>query len=407
MRSWDDIRNDFPLLQARDVIYLDSTASSQKPQVVLDALQEFYVQHNANVNRGAYTLSIEATEAYERAREQLAKLISAPRPEQLIFTRNTTEAINLVAYGWGMKHLNAGDQILVTEMEHHSNIVPWHLVAGYRQAEVLGVRILPDGQLDREDYSQKLRNGKVRMVALSHISNALGTVNPVAELIAEAHQHGALVLIDGAQSIAHMPVNVQQLDADFFAFSGHKMCGPTGIGGLYGKAALLRNMNPFLGGGDMIHTVHISHSTYADIPHKFEAGTPAIAEAVALGVAAEYLQSIGLERISAYEHDLTSYALQQFRQLEGVQHYGVQDLMQRAGVLSFNIEGIHAHDVASMLDTRKICVRAGHHCAQPLMRALGLASTARASFYFYNNTQEIDLFIQAVRETRDFFASFS
>ncbi len=402
-----ELRQDFPILSRtvndKPLVYLDSTATSQKPQQVLDAMDRFYRQHNANVHRGAYQLSVEATEAYEAARNTLARFVGSPRPEQVIFTRGTTEAINLVAHAWGLKNLQPDDEIIVTELEHHSNLVPWHLVAGYRGAKVIGVRANRDGRLDLDHYAGLLRSGRVRMVAVGHVSNALGTINPVAQMIRMAHEVGALVLIDGAQSVPHMKVDVTALDADFYAFSGHKMLGPTGIGALYGKRDLLRAMNPFQGGGEMIVDVYTDRSTYADLPHKFEAGTPAIAEAVGLGAAVEYLEGIGMDAILTHERELIAYALERLDQLEGVEHYGPRG-QDRAGVLSFNILGIHAHDVASFLDQDGVCVRAGHHCAQPVMRVLGCGSTARASFYLYNTPAEVDALIASVARCAAFFA---
>lgn len=406
---FERLRADFPILgrdiNGKKLVYLDSTATSQKPESVLQAMDRYYRQSNANVHRGAYQLSVEATEAYELARVKAARFIGSPKPEQVVFTRNTTESINAVAYGWGLKFLEPGDEIVVTELEHHSNLVPWHLVAGYRGAVVKAVRALRDGRLDLGHYAELLKSGRVRMVAVGHVCNSLGTFNPVRDMIRTAHEAGALILIDGAQSVPHLPVNVADLDADFYAWSAHKMLGPTGIGGLYGKLEHLRAMNPFLGGGEMIVDVYTDRSTYADLPHKLEAGTPAIAEAVGLGAAIDYLEAIGMDAVWAHERDLIEYALQRIDALEGLESYGPRGA-DRAGVLSFNVTGIHAHDVASFLDQDGVCVRAGHHCAQPAMRVLGCDSTARASFYLYNTRQEVDAFIASLARCAAFFSDF-
>ncbi|MBB6099981.1 cysteine desulfurase/selenocysteine lyase [Deinobacterium chartae] len=401
-RTLEAVRDDFPLIREWGGVYLDSAATSQKPESVIAALSEHYRTRNANVHRGAYRLSSEATAAYEGARSSVARLLGVEASESLIFTRGTTESINLVAHAWGLNHLEAGDEILVTELEHHSNLVPWHLVAGYRSARVVGVRLLPDGRLDLEDYRDKLGSGRVRMVALTHISNALGTVNPVAEMARMAHEVGAKVLVDGAQAVPHLPVNLSTLGADFYAFSGHKMLGPSGIGGLWGRPELLGALPPFMGGGEMIREVFVDHSSYAGLPHRFEAGTPAIEAAVALGVAAEYLMNLGPERIWQHDRALVSYALERISRIEGIESYGPVG-EDRAGVLSFNLRGVHAHDVASMLDERGIMVRSGHHCAQPTWRRLGTVGSVRASFYLYNTPQDVDRLIAALEEVRDFF----
>lgn len=402
----ESLRADFPILSrsvnGKPLVYLDSTATSQKPASVIESMNRYYREFNANVHRGAYQLSTEATEAYELARVKLARFVGSPKPEQIVFTRNTTESINAVAYGWGLKFLSPGDEIVVTELEHHSNLVPWHLVAGYRGASLRAVRASRDGRLDLEHYAQLLKSGRVKMVALGHVCNSLGTVNPVQDMISLAHEAGALALIDGAQSVPHLRVDVTGLDADFYAWSAHKMLGPTGIGGLYGKLEHLRAMNPFLGGGEMIAEVYTDRSTYADLPHKLEAGTPAIAEAVGFGAAVDYLERIGMDAIWAHERELISYALSKIDAIPGVESYGPRG-EDRAGVLSFNVSNIHAHDVASFLDQDGVCVRAGHHCAQPAMRALGCDSTARASFYLYNTRAEVDAFIASLARCAAFF----
>jgi cysteine desulfurase/selenocysteine lyase len=406
-RSLADLRADFPLLERavndRRLVYLDSTATSLKPRAVLDAIQNHYERVGANVHRGVYTLSSQATDLYEAARGSLARFLNAPQPESVIFTRNTTEAINLVAHAWGLDHLHAGDEIVVTELEHHSNLVPWQMVAGLRGATVRAVRITADGRLNLEHCRALLGSGRVRMVAVAHVSNAIGTIHPVAEIARLAHAVGALCLVDGAQGAPHLPVDVQTIGADFYALSGHKMLGPTGSGALWGRLGLLREMRPFLGGGEMIREVYPDHSTYAEPPQRFEAGTPAIAEAIGLGAAAEYLMAIGMDRVRAHERALTAYALARLDALEGITTYGPRG-EDRSGVVAFNLDGVHPHDVASFLDTDGICVRAGHHCAQPAMRALGVQAIARASFGVYNTTADVDALVDSLERCRAFFA---
>ena len=406
-RDFKTLKADFPTLErvinGKRLVYLDSTATSLKPRSVIEAMNNYYSQNGANVHRGVYTLSSEATDLYEAARHTMQRFIQAKHLEEVIFTRNTTEAINLVAYSWGLSNLELGDEIIVTELEHHSNLVPWHLVAGMRGAVVKAVRISSEGRLDLTHYAELLKSGRVKMVAVAHISNALGTIHPIRQMIQMAHKAGALCLIDGAQGAPHASVNVQELGADFYAFSGHKMLGPTGIGVLWGKLELLKSMPPFLGGGEMIVEVYVDRSSYAEPPNKFEAGTPAIADAIGLAAAAEYLLNIGLERIQAHEQALTKYALEQFDKLEGVVSYGARG-EDRAGVIAFNITGIHPHDVASFLDEDGVCVRAGHHCAQPAMRALGVQSTARASFGIYNTFEDVDVLISSLERCIKFFA---
>ena len=405
--DFNQVHTDFPLLERtvndKRLVYLDTTATSLKPRSVLEAMDRYYREVGANVHRGVYQLSSEATDLYENARVTVARFIGASSPDQVVFTRNTSEAINLVAYAWGLNNLSAGDEIIVTELEHHSNLVPWHLGAGYRGAVVKAVRLLPSGRLDLEHYGQLLKSGRVKLVAFAHVSNALGTIHPVAEMARMAHAVGALCLVDGAQGAPHLPVRVRDLGADFYAFSGHKMLGPTGIGVLWGKPEVLKAMPPFLGGGEMIRTVHTDHSTYADPPGRFEAGTPAIAEAIGLGAAVRYLEALGLERILEHEQALTRYALEQLDALEAVTTYGPRG-DDRAGVVSFNVRGAHPHDVASFLDEDGICVRAGHHCAQPAMRALGVQSTARASFGVYNTAEDVDALVKSLRHCAALFA---
>nr|BCX00938.1 MAG: cysteine desulfurase [Bacteroidota bacterium] len=400
----DKIRGDFPLLsqspQGRRLVYLDNAATTQKPAVVIEAIGRFYETCNANVHRGAYALAEAATEAYERARRRVARFLHAPGPEGIIFTRNATEAINLVAYSWGLSQLKPGDEILLTEMEHHSNLVPWHLVAARTGARIRAVPLREDYELDLEAF-YRLLSARTRLVALVHVSNVLGTINPVREFVQAAHDLGALVLVDGAQAVPHMPVDVQELGVDFYAFSGHKICGPTGIGVLYGRPELLEAMPPFLGGGDMINEVWVDRSTYAELPHKFEAGTPHLAGAVGLEVALDYVEGIGLDRIGAWSRRLADRAARELSSIPGVRVYRPRE---GSGVVSFTLAGVHAHDLATVLDAEGVAIRAGHHCAQPLMRRLGLQATARASFYLYNTEEEVEALLEAVRKAARLFA---
>lgn len=400
------VRKDFPTLQrnvrGKPLVYLDSAATSQKPQCVIDAEREFYERYNANVHRGAYLIAEEATAAYEGAREKVAQFINAPSKKCIVFTRGTTEAINMVAYSWGWANLREGDEILLTEMEHHSNIVPWQLIAERTGARIKVVPITDDGLLDMDAFERSLTE-RVKLVAVTHVSNVLGTINPVREICRKAKEAGAFVLVDGAQAAPHMPVDVQTIGCDFYAFSGHKMCGPTGIGVLYGRIELLEAMPPFLGGGEMIRTVTFERTTFNDVPYKFEAGTPPIAQAIALGTAIDYLTSIGMEQIRAHEVTLTRYALERLKEVPKIAIYGNAPLEHRGGVIAFNIDDIHPHDLATFLDAHGICIRAGHHCAQPLMRRLGVVATARASLYFYNLPDEIDALVRSLREAIRFF----
>jgi len=400
------VRSDFPIfrrtVRGKRLIYLDSAATSQKPQCVIDAEREFYERYNANVHRGAYLIAEEATAAYESAREKVAKFINAPNRDCIVFTRGTTEAINLVAYSWGLANLREGDEILLTEMEHHSNIVPWQLIAERTGAKIKVVPITDDGLLDMDAF-ERLLTERVKIVAVTHVSNVLGTINPVHEICRKAHEVGAVVLVDGAQAAPHLPVDVQAIGCDFYALSGHKMCGPTGVGALYGRKELLEAMPPFLGGGEMIRTVTFERTTFNDVPYKFEAGTPPIAQAVGLGVAVDYLTKIGIERIRAHEVELVTYALERLREIDDITIYGAAPPEQRGGVIAFNIGNIHPHDLATFLDAHGICIRAGHHCAQPLMRRLNVAATARASFYLYNTPDEIDALVEALQQAVKFF----
>ncbi len=386
------IRNDFSILKQENdpsLIYLDSAATSQTPDPVIEAMDAYYRTYNSNIHRGIYRISEEATAKYEEARQRIRRFINARRSSQIIFTRNTTESINLVAYSWGSANLREGDEILVTVMEHHSNLLPWQLLSQRTGAKLRFIEITDEGVLQL-DGLERLLTECTKIVAMTHVSNVLGTINPVKELTAAAHAIGAKVLIDGAQSVPHFDVDVQELDCDFLAFSGHKMCGPTGIGILYGKSDLLEEMPPFLGGGSMIRSVQRESSTYADVPAKFEAGTPAIAEAIGLAAAVDYLNQVGLEAIFVHEQELLEYAHQKLAEIEGITIYGPKP-RQKTGAITFNLEGIHPHDIAGVLDTVGVAVRAGHHCAQPLMQKFGVIATVRASFYLYNKLEEIDI----------------
>lgn len=406
-RSAEDIRKDFPILSrqvhGKPLVYLDSTASSQKPLAVIEAMSTYYETTHANVHRGVYEISEEATAKMEKARVKTARFINARQSKQVIFTRNTTESINLVAYSWGYVNIKAGDVIVLTEMEHHSNLVPWQMLAHRTGARLEFVPITDDGLLRLDVYEQLLKQ-QPKLVAFAHMSNVLGTINPAREMIAQAHAAGALVLLDAAQSVPHMPVDVQALDVDFLCFSAHKMLGPTGIGVLYGKRDLLEAMPPFMGGGDMIRTVGLRESTWNDLPWKFEAGTPAIAEAIGLGAAVDYLNALGMENVLQHEQSITAYAMEQLRQVPGLTMYG-PDTVQRGGVISFTLGDIHPHDLASILDQEVgIAIRAGHHCAQPLMERFGLSATARASFYVYTIESDVDTLVQGLHKALEIFS---
>ncbi len=404
------VRPDFPILHqqvnGKPLVYLDNAATSQKPLVVLDALRDYYERDNANVHRGVHTLSSRATDAYEGARDKIAKFVNAASRQEIVFTRNASEAINLVAYAWGST-LKQGDEIILSVMEHHSNLIPWQMVAQRTGAVLKFVEPNANEEFNLEQYKALISN-KTRLVSILHVSNTLGYINPVAEITAIAHHYGARVLVDACQSVPHMPVDVQAMDCDWLVASGHKMCGPTGVGFLYGKLDLLRSMPPFLGGGEMIADVFLDHATYADLPHKFEAGTPAIGEAIALGAAVDYLSSLGMDKIHAYEEQLTAYLFQQLQQIPELRIYGPRPTLEgkgRAALAAFTAGEVHPHDLSTILDEAGVAIRAGHHCTQPLHRYLKVQSTARASLYFYNTQAEIDVFIAALREAVDFFAS--
>ncbi len=403
----ETVRADFPILNQEHhpgvpLIYLDNAASSQKPRSVIEAMDDYYRRYNANVHRGIHKLSEQATAAYEGARVKIRKFINASSKREIIFTRGTTEGINLVAQTWGRANLKPGDVVLSTVMEHHSNIVPWQILAAEKEFVIKYVPLRPDGTLDMDAYTRLLEEGSVKLVTVMHVSNVLGTINPVVEMARQAHATGALILVDGAQSTPHMPVDVQALDADFFVFSGHKMLGPTGSGVLYGKRALLEAMPPWMGGGDMIASVRLEGSTWNELPYKFEAGTPSIAEAIGLGYAIDYLTDIGMATIQAHEHALTEYALERLAEVPDLMVYG-PDADQKGAVAAFTFAGIHPHDVAQMLDAEGIAVRAGHHCAMPLHDYLGLAASTRASFYLYNRLSEVDSLIEALYKARKVF----
>ncbi|MBD2555171.1 SufS family cysteine desulfurase [Limnothrix sp. FACHB-708] len=405
------VRPDFPILDQRvhdqPLVYLDNAATSQKPRQVIDALRHYYEWDNANVHRGVHTLSMRATDAYEAAREKVAKFVNARSFQEIVFTRNASEAINVVAYSWGMSQLQAGDEIILSVAEHHSNLVPWQLVAQRTGAVLKFVGLDATESLDLEQL-RSLISDRTKLVSLVHVSNTLGCVLPVAEVVAAARSVGAKVLLDACQSAPHLALDVQALDCDWLVASGHKMCAPTGIGFLYGKLELLRSMPPFLGGGEMIAEVDLERSTYADLPHKLEAGTPAIGEAIALGAAIDYLSAIGMDAIHHYEAELTRHLFDRLRAIPEVRIYGPRpqaDGSGRAALAAFTVDGIHAHDLSSFLDQEGIAIRSGHHCTQPLHKSLNIASTARASLYFYNTIEEIDRFAQALRTTINFFQS--
>jgi cysteine desulfurase/selenocysteine lyase len=400
------LRKDFPIL-TREVrpgvplVYLDSTATTQKPLPVLEAMEAFYRTNNANIHRGVHTLAEESTAMYEQARQDVANFINAASADEIIFTRNATESINLVAYTWARANLKTGDLVILTEMEHHSNLVPWIMLASERGVELDFIPVTGAGLLDLEVY-QHLLTRNPKLVAFTGMSNVLGTINPVSEIVKLAHAAGALTLMDGAQSVPHLPVDVQALEVDFLAFSAHKLLGPTGIGALYGRADLLRAMPPFLGGGDMIKTVHLRSFTPNDVPHKFEAGTPAIAEAVGFGAAVQYLTRLGMQAVAVHEREIVSYAMERLEEIPGVQVFG-PPAEKKGGVASFTLEGVHPHDIAQILDRDGIAIRAGHHCAQPLHEKYGITATARASFYVYSLKEEVDALVNGIYKVKEIF----
>ncbi len=400
------LREHFPILarqihDGKPLVYLDNAATTQKPVSVIEAMNQYYRESNANVHRGVHYLSEEATRLYEDAHKKVARFINAKSFRQIIFTRNTTESINLVAYTWGRSHIREGDEILLTVMEHHSNLVPWQLLTQQTGAKLRFLEIDEEGLLCM-DQLHELLSERTKLVAVTHVSNVLGTVNPIHEIVEAAHAVGAKVLVDAAQSAPHLPINVQGLDCDFLAFSGHKMCGPTGIGVLYGKRDLLEEMPPFLGGGDMIRSVSFQESTWNSLPWKFEAGTPAIAEGIGLGAAIDYLTEIGMGLIFAHERELAYYTHERLDAIDGIRIYGPKPRL-KGGVVTFDLCDIHPHDIAAGLDQEGIAIRAGHHCAQPLMQILGTRATARASFYFYNTLEDVDVLADALEKVKKFF----
>ena len=401
----DNYKEDFPLLKNRDIAYLDSGATTQKPQYVLDKLNEFYEHNNANPHRGAYTLSMDATEAYENARTHIAKFINARYREEVIYTKNASEAINLIAYSYGMNNVSEGDEIVLSIMEHHSNLVPWQNVAKSKNAVLKYMYINDNFELSDEEIESKITD-KTKVVGITHVSNVLGTINNVRKIIDLAHKKGAKVVLDASQSIPHMKVDVQELDADFVVFSGHKILSPLGIGILYGKKEILNNMPPFLMGGDMIEYVYEQDTTYAPLPNIFEAGTQNAGGAVALSAALDYIEKIGYDNIYKIENEVVSYAKERLKSLNYLDLYMTPNDENHQGVISFNIKGVHPHDVASILDNYGVCVRSGNHCAQPLMRFLGIDSTCRASFYFYNTKEDVDRLISGLNKAYDMFQKY-
>ena len=407
MLDVNHIRKDFPILSrtiyGKPLVYLDNAATSQKPTSVIQSLVDYYESYNSNIHRGVHTLSMEATDRHEDARSKCTRFIGAKEDKSLIMVRNTTEAINLVAQTWGKHNISAGDEILTTHMEHHSNLVPWQKLAEQNGASLQFIELDEDGMLNLSNIDDLITE-RTKLLALTHMSNVLGTINPVKELTAVAHKMGAKVLIDGAQSVPHMKVDVTDLDCDFFAFSGHKMLAPTGIGVLYVKPEILESMDPFLFGGDMVSQVWDDTATWNDLPWKFEAGTPNIADLIGLGTAIDYLESLGMDEVREHEMALTGYALEQFDRLNGIKVFGPKDLSKRGGVISFHSDDVHPHDMGTMLDREGIAIRTGHHCAMPLTRKLSVAATARASFYIYNTEEEVDKLTAAIRATLDYFA---
>lgn len=406
MISADKIRQDFPILfqEVNDepLVYLDNAATTQKPKAVLDALTDYYEHENANVHRGVHTLAERATHSYEAAREKVRSFINASETAEVLFTRGTTTSLNWVARSFGEQFIHEGDEILISYMEHHSNVIPWQQLAKKTGASLKYIELTEEGFLDMEK-AKELINSNTKIVSIAHVSNVLGVINPVEELAQMIHEQGGILVVDGAQSTPHMAIDVQQIDCDFFAFSGHKMCGPTGIGVLYGKRKWLEQMEPVEFGGEMIDFVELYDSTWKELPWKFEAGTPNIAGAIALGHAIDYLEVIGMENIHHYEEKLVAYVLPKLQQIEGLTIYGPQDPAKRTGVIAFNLDGLHPHDVATALDMEGVAVRAGHHCAQPLLKYLQVAATARASFYFYNTKQDADRLVDAILATKEFF----
>ena len=406
--SFENLRKDFPILQrtVRDnktLIYLDNASTTQKPNQVIDAITDYYRNHNANIHRAVYALAEEATELYEQARDKIARFINIKNREEIIFVRGTTEAINLVAYAWGRSNVKKDDVIVTTEYEHHSNIVPWQLLTQEKGAKLEYIGMDDNGELILNDLDKYLATGKVKLVTFSLMSNVLGTISDAEKIISKCKEAGVLTLIDGAQAVPHMPVNIEKLGCDFFAFSGHKMLGPTGIGVLWVRKSVLQTMNPFHGGGDMIREVHKYETTWNDLPYKFEAGTPNIADVIGFGAAIDYLTKLGMDKIREHEIELTNYAMEKLSQVKGLTIYGTKDISKRGGVISFNFADVHPHDVAQIIDEEGIAIRSGHHCAQVLMERLNVAATSRASFYIYNTREEVDALIISLNKVARIF----
>lgn len=401
----EEIKKDFPIFENKNIAYLDSGATTQKPRYVLDKINEYYEKSNANPHRGAYSLSVEATELYESARAKIANFINAKYPEEIIFSKNASESLNLVAYSYGLDNLSEGDEVVLSIMEHHSNLVPWQMVTKKTKSTLKYMYINKDFELSKEEIESKITD-KTKIVAITQVSNVLGTINNVKEIIKYAHKKGAKVLVDASQSIPHMKVDVRDLDADFLAFSGHKMLAPLGIGVLYGKREILNKMNPFLMGGDMIEYVYEQNTTFAPLPNKFEAGTQNVEGVVGLSAAIEYIEKIGYDEIDKIEKEVVSYAIDELSKLDFLTLYMTPNRENHSSVISFNINGIHPHDVASILDSENVCVRSGNHCAQPLMRFLGIDSTCRASFYFYNTKEDVDRLVKALNKAYNMFRKY-
>ena len=406
--STENIRKDFPILQrmvrdGKPLVYLDNASTTQKPNQVIDAISDYYKNHNANVHRAVYALAEESTEAYEKTREKISKFLNIKNKEEVIFVRGTTEAINLVAYSWGRQNIKKGDIIVTTEYEHHSNIVPWQLLAKEKGAKLEYIGINDNGELILDHLDSYLKTGKVKLVTFSQMSNVLGTISNSEEIIKRCKKAGVKILVDGAQSVPHMKVDIEKLDCDFFAFSAHKMLGPTGVGVLWVRKEILETMPPFHGGGDMIREVHKYETTWNDLPYKFEAGTPNIADVIGFSAAIDYLSNIGMDAIRQHEIDLTKYALEKMSQVKGITIYGVKDILNRGGVISFNFHDVHPHDVATIIDREGIAVRSGHHCAQVLMERLNVAATNRASFYIYNTKEDVDKLIKSLEKVSELY----
>ena len=400
-----DYKKDFPIFNNRNITYLDSGATTQKPQYVIDAIDEFYEHNNANPHRGAYSLSIDATNVYEGTREKIAKFINARKANEIIFSKNASESLNLIAYSYGLENLKEDDEVVLSIMEHHSNLVPWQYVTKKTGASLKYMYINDEFELSKEEIESKITD-KTKIVGITHVSNVLGTINNVKEIIKRAHEIGAIVVVDASQSVPHMKVDVKDLDADFLVFSGHKMLAPLGIGVLYGKKKLLNDTKPFLFGGDMIEYVYEEETTFAEVPTKFEAGTQNVEGAIGLKAAIEYLEDIGMENVEKIEKDILEYALEKLQELDFIEIYGPKNIEEHASVISFNIKGIHPHDVATVLNNNGVCIRSGNHCAQPLLRYMGIDSTCRASFYIYNTKEDVDKLIEALYKTKEMFAKW-